>query len=63
MSAPEAPPNVLDTPAAGGLIIRGGVFRLGSYVGVVALSLVPVVLLTRYLGVARFGAYTTVVSL
>lgn len=61
--ATESQPNVLDTPAAGGLIIRGGVLRLISYVTVVALSLVPVVLLTRHLGVARFSAYTTVISL
>jgi O-antigen/teichoic acid export membrane protein len=56
-------PNVLDTPAAGGLIIRGGILRLASYVGVVGLSLIPVVLLTRYLGVVRFGQYVTVISL
>jgi O-antigen/teichoic acid export membrane protein len=56
-------PNVLDTPAAGGLIIRGGVLRLGSFVAVVLLSLIPIVLLTRYLSVASFSAYTTVVSL
>ena len=37
--------------------------RLGSYAGVVALSLIPVALLTRYLGPARFSQYTTVISL
>ena len=63
MSAPESAPSVLDTSAAGGLIIRGGILRFVGYVGVVALSLIPVVLLTRYLGVARFGQYTTVISL
>jgi O-antigen/teichoic acid export membrane protein len=57
------PPDVLDTSAAGGLIVRGGILRFGSYVGVVALSVISVVLLTRYLGVARFSAYTTVISL
>jgi O-antigen/teichoic acid export membrane protein len=56
-------PSVLDTPAAGGLVIRGGAQRFGSYVGVVGLSVVSVALLTRYLGVARFGQYTTVISL
>lgn len=60
---PVRTPNVLDTPAAGGLIIRGGVLRVASYVGIVALSLIPVVLLTRYFGVSRFGQYTTVISL
>lgn len=63
MNAAEPAPNVLDTTAAGGLIIRGGVLRLLSYGGVVALSLIPVVLLTRYLGVVEFGEYTTVISL
>ena len=61
--AAERAPDVLDTQAAGGLIIRGGVMRLGSYVVVVLLSLIPAVLLTRYLGAARFSAYTTVISL
>jgi O-antigen/teichoic acid export membrane protein len=56
-------PNVLDTPAAGGMIIRGGVLRLGGYVAVVGMSLIPIVLLTRHLGPARFSAYTTVISL
>ncbi len=63
MSAPDPAASVLDSTAAGGLIIRGGVIRLMSYVGVVALSLIPVVLLTRYLGPVKFGRYTTVISL
>lgn len=56
-------PNVLDTSAAGGLILRGGALRLLSYVTVIALSLVPTVLLTRHLGKTGFQAYTTVGSL
>jgi O-antigen/teichoic acid export membrane protein len=59
--APET--NVLDTPAAGGLIIRGGALRLAGYGAVVALSVVSAAILTRYLGVVRFGEYTTVISL
>lgn len=55
--------DVLDTEAAGGLIIRGGALRLGSYAVIVALSLIPAVLLTRYLGAVNFGKYTTVISL
>jgi O-antigen/teichoic acid export membrane protein len=55
--------DVLDTRAAGGLIIRGGAFRIAGYVGVMALSLIPLVLLTRHLGTARFSQYTTVISL
>jgi O-antigen/teichoic acid export membrane protein len=55
--------DVLDTSAAGGLIVRGGALRFASYVGVVCLSVISAALLTRYLGVARFGEYTTVISL
>lgn len=55
--------DVLDTPAAGGLIIRGGAMRLGSYAGVLALSVLSTALLTRHLGVVEFGRYTTVISL
>jgi O-antigen/teichoic acid export membrane protein len=63
LDAPNIEPNVLDTDAAGGLIIRGGVLRLSGYLAVVGLSLIPVVLLTRHLGPIRFGEYTTVISL
>jgi O-antigen/teichoic acid export membrane protein len=59
----SAPRDVLDTEAAGGLIIRGSVLRLGSYVTVVVLSLIPAILLARHLGASGFSAYTTVVSL
>ncbi len=62
-SGVQAGSDVLDTTAAGGMIIRGGVLRVGSYAGVVALSVISFVLLTRDLGVARFGQYTTVISL
>ena len=63
MSEAPAPRDVLDTQAAGGLVIRGGVMRLGSYVVVVVLSLLPAALLARHLGAAGFSAYTTVLSL
>jgi O-antigen/teichoic acid export membrane protein len=56
-------PDVLDTPAAGGLVVRGGVLRFGSYVGVVALSVISAALLLRHLGPAHFSQYTTVLSL
>jgi O-antigen/teichoic acid export membrane protein len=54
---------VLDTTDAGGLIIRGGVLRFATYVAMVALSVLSAALLTRHLGVVRFGEYTTVLSL
>lgn len=55
--------DLLDTPEAGGLVIRGGAMRLASYVTVVALSALSAALLTRHLGKVRFGEYTTVISL
>lgn len=55
--------DLLDTPAAGGLVIRGTALRLGSYLGVIALSVISAGLLTRHLGKVRFGEYTTVISL
>ena len=58
-----APPDLLDTPAAGGLVIRGGALRLASYVAMIALSVISAALLTRHLGPVRFGEYTTVISL
>ena len=58
-----APEDVLDTPEAGGLLVRGAAFRFGSYVGVVATSVLSAALLTRHLGTVRFGQYTTIMSL
>jgi O-antigen/teichoic acid export membrane protein len=55
--------DVLDTSDAGGLLIRGGVLRLGGFVAGLGLSVVSAAVLTRYLGVGRFGQYTTVMSL
>lgn len=59
----DEPSDVLDSTAAGGRIIRGGALRLGTYVLTVALSILSAALLTRHLGVTRFGDYTTVLSL
>jgi O-antigen/teichoic acid export membrane protein len=59
----EAIRDVLDSSQAGGRIIRGGSWRLASYVGIIALSVISASLLTRHLGLVRFGEYTTVMSL
>ncbi len=56
-------PDVLDTDRAGGLLLRGSVLRMAGFVATVGLSVISATLLTRYLGVARFGQYTTVLSL
>ena len=55
--------DVLDTSDAGGLAVRGGALRLVSYVVTAAISLVSVVVLTRYLDPGRFGQYQTIISL
>lgn len=55
--------DVLDTPQAGALIIRGGVLRFASYVALVALSVLSTALLTRHLEPAGFSRYTTILSL
>jgi O-antigen/teichoic acid export membrane protein len=57
------PVDVLDSTEAGGRIVRGGAVRFGTYVLMVALSVLSAALLTRHLGVVRFGEYTTVLSL
>jgi O-antigen/teichoic acid export membrane protein len=58
----RAPTDVLDTPAAGGLVIRGATFRVIGYVTGTALATISIALLTRHLGLTRFGQYTTVIS-
>ena len=45
------------------MLIRGGALRFAGYLGMLALSVVMAAVLTRYLGVRRFGQYTTVMSL
>jgi O-antigen/teichoic acid export membrane protein len=59
--APEG--DLLDSTAAGGLVIRGSALRLLGYALIVALSVLSLALITRHLGVERFGEYTTVLSL
>ena len=55
--------DILDTTEAGGRVLRGGALRFATYVLMVALSVLSAALLTRHLGVVRFGEYTTVLSL
>jgi O-antigen/teichoic acid export membrane protein len=55
--------DVLDGTQAGGRIIRGGVLRFATFLAIAALSVLSTALLTRHLGVIRFGYYTTVLSL
>jgi O-antigen/teichoic acid export membrane protein len=55
--------DLLDSRRAGGVLLRGSVLRFGGFLATVGLSVVSATLLTRHLGVARFGQYTTVMSL
>jgi O-antigen/teichoic acid export membrane protein len=63
MTIEPDPTDVLDTPAAGGRVIRGSILRTGSYVAGMALSLLGAALMIRHLGVADFGKYVVVTSL
>jgi O-antigen/teichoic acid export membrane protein len=59
----ETEGHVLTAPGAGDRAIRGGVLRVGGYgAGLTAIAVASVFLL-RYLGVARFGQYTTVIAI
>jgi O-antigen/teichoic acid export membrane protein len=60
---PDGISDVLDSTQAGGRIIRGGIVRFAGYVVMIGLSVFSAALLTRHLGVIRFGYYTTVLSL
>jgi O-antigen/teichoic acid export membrane protein len=55
-------PDILDSRAAGGLVVRGGAARAAGYVAGTLLSLLSFALITRHLGVARFGDYQTALS-
>ena len=56
-------PDVLDTGAAGTLVIRGGASRVGGYALGVALSIGSAAVLFRHLGVSDTGRYVTVLTL
>jgi len=57
------PTDILDSPQAGGSILRGGVLRAGGYVLGTLLSLAGIALITRHLGLEEFGRYSVVLSL
>ena len=62
-SVNEPPADVLDTGRAGGLVMRGAVLRLVGFGTGALLSAVSAILLTRHLGVIRFGQYATIIAL
>ncbi len=55
--------DLLDSPQAGGTVIRGSAMRAAAYAVAIVLSLASAPLLTRYLGIVDFGRYMQVVSL
>jgi O-antigen/teichoic acid export membrane protein len=62
-TTPDDPLRVLDSPTAGGRVIRGGFLRIGTYAAGVALGIAAAALMTRHLGVEDFGRYVIVTSL
>jgi O-antigen/teichoic acid export membrane protein len=65
MSTTDGPDQhaALTAPDAGHRAIRGGVIRVGGYGVALLLTAVASIFLLRYLGVVRFGQYTTVVAI
>lgn len=59
----DDPLGVLDSPTAGGRVIRGGALRIVTYGVGVALGIASAALMTRHLGVEDFGKYVIVTSL
>jgi O-antigen/teichoic acid export membrane protein len=57
------PLSILDSPTAGGRVIRGGVLRISTYLVGVVLGIGSAALMTRHLGVEDFGRYVIVSSL
>jgi O-antigen/teichoic acid export membrane protein len=56
-------PDVLDTTAAGPMVIQGGILRALGYGASTLLALVGIAMVTRHLGVADFGRFQTVIAL
>jgi len=61
--AGPAPPDLLDTSAAGPIAARGGAMRAAGFAAATLLSVLSAPLLIRHLGVEDFGRYVTVLSL
>jgi O-antigen/teichoic acid export membrane protein len=61
--SPAAAADLLSTPEAGPVAVRGGALRMGSYLAGAVASTGAVALLFRHLGVVDTGRYTTAMSL
>lgn len=62
VQAPQPQTDVLDTAEAGGLVIKGALLRVLGYAAGTVFAVGSAVVLTRHLGVTRFGQYTTIIS-
>jgi O-antigen/teichoic acid export membrane protein len=60
--SPRPVVDVLDTAEAGGLVIKGAVLRVLGYAAGTVFAVGSAIVLTRHLGVTRFGQYTTIIS-
>lgn len=59
----ERPDDILDSAAAGSVIIRGGAHRLLAYGAGMVLSVAGMIVVTRTLGPARFGVFQSILSI
>src|SRR3954469_8479972 len=55
--------DILDSPEAGSVVVRGGLVRVAGFVFGVLCSLGGVVLVTRHLGTDQYGRFQTVLNL
>lgn len=63
MSAGDPPPDILDTPGAGPVAIRGGALRGAGYGVALLLSAASVPFVYRHLGTVDFGRFVLVTAL
>ena len=59
----ETPRDLVDSPAAGPIALRGSAMRGVVYTATIGLSVISVPLLIRHLGIADFGRYSIVISI
>lgn len=60
---PRTPAHALDSPGAGALAVRGGMWRILGYGGTLALGLVSAAILYRHLGIEDTGRWVVILSL
>jgi O-antigen/teichoic acid export membrane protein len=60
---PDEPQDILDSPHATQAVVRGGAWRVSSYLVGNGLAVLSAAVIVRYLGVQNLARYTVVVSL